>query len=123
MNNTNKSFTLKAVKNINILFILLMLIIGFFIIRLFYIQVIRYSYYKHSALSDQLQQSKIPASRGLIEAHNGNQIIPIVLNQEKFTVYVDPTLIKNVNNVAEKIVNILGGSKTNLVSLMKTKNC
>ena len=41
MNNTNKSFALKAVKNINIIFILLMLVIGFFIIRLFYIQVIR----------------------------------------------------------------------------------
>jgi len=122
MNNTNKSFTLKAVKNINIIFILLMLVIGFFIIRLFYIQVIRYSYYKHSALSDQLAQSKIPASRGLIEAHNGSQIIPIVLNQEKFTVYVDPTLIKNANNVADKIVNILGGSKSNIVSLIKTKN-
>jgi len=122
MNNSNKSFNLKAIRNINLIFIFLMFIIGFFVIRLFYIQVIRYSYYKQSALNDQLVQSKIPATRGLIEAHYGNQIIPIVLNQELFTVYADPSLVKNVNNMADKLVGVLGGSKSKIVTLANTKN-
>jgi len=93
---------------------------GFFVIRLFYVQVIKYDFYKKSALSDQLQQSKIPATRGLIEAHQGNQIIPVVLNQQLFTLYADPFLVKNQQSTSEKLSAIIGGSNADILAKLKT---
>jgi cell division protein FtsI/penicillin-binding protein 2 len=96
-----------------------MLVFG---LRLFYVQIIHYNYYKNAALSDQLKQYQIPATRGLIEAHDGNQIVPIVLNQELYTLYADPTFIKNADQVAAKIGPIIGGNASTYANLMRTKN-
>jgi cell division protein FtsI/penicillin-binding protein 2 len=122
MNNSNKSMNVRSIRSINIIFGLLMVVIGFFMIRLFYLQVIKYNYYKQSALSDQLEQAKIPPNRGIILAHDGSQVLPIVLNQKLYTVYVDPTLVKNISSTASKIASILGGSQSNFENLMATKN-
>jgi cell division protein FtsI/penicillin-binding protein 2 len=89
-------------------------------LRLFYVQIIRYVYYKNAALSDQLKQYDIPASRGIIEAHDGNQILPIVLNQELFTLYADPTYVKQPDKAAEKVAAIIGGDTGKYASLMRT---
>ena len=58
-------------------------------LRLFYLQVIRYDYYKKQAVSGQLKQYEIPAERGIIEAHDGDKVVPIVLNQSKFVIFAD----------------------------------
>src|SRR5215469_13791078 len=89
-----------AVQRINLWYMLLLLIIGLFVLRSFYVQVIRYSYYHAQALSDQLKQYQIPATRGIIEAYDGNSVVPVVLNQKLYTVYADPTYIKNASQVA-----------------------
>ncbi len=120
MNNSDKRYDFRAVRNINYIFWFMLLIMGLFVIRLFYVQVIKYDYYKKSALKGQLQQSKIPATRGLIEAHQGNQIIPFVLNQQLFTLYADPFLVKNSQSASEKIVSILGGTLSDIESKLKT---
>ena len=120
MNNSDKRYDFRAVRNINYIFWFMLLIMGLFVIRLFYVQVIKYDYYKKSALKGQLQQSRIPATRGLIEAHQGNQIIPFVLNQQLFTLYADPFLVKNSQSASEKIVSILGGTLSNIESKLKT---
>src|SRR5579872_7226010 len=98
--NKNSVITLKRIR---LLYGLLVLIVGIFIIRLFYVQVIDYAHYKTAALSDQLKQYQIPATRGLIEAHDGTSVIPIVLNQELYTLYADPVFIKHPLSVASKI--------------------
>ena len=120
MNNSDKRYDFRAVRNINYIFWFMLLIMGLFVIRLFYVQVIKYDYYKKSALKGQLQQSRIPATRGLIEAHQGNQIIPFVLNQQLFTLYADPFLVKNSQSASEKLVSILGGTLSNIESKLKT---
>ena len=120
MNNSDKRYDFRAVRNINYIFWIMLLIMGLFVIRLFYVQVIKYDYYKKSALKGQLQQSRIPATRGLIEAHQGNQIIPFVLNQQLFTLYADPFLVKNSQSASEKLVSILGGTLSNIESKLKT---
>jgi cell division protein FtsI/penicillin-binding protein 2 len=100
----------------------LLLVLVIFGVRLFYIQVIQHGRYEAAALSDQLKQYQIPATRGLIEAHDGNNILPVVLNQELYTLYADPPLLKQPDQAAAKIASIIGGSASQYASLMSTKN-
>ncbi len=89
---------------------ILLLIMAIFGIRLFYLQVIRYDHYKTAALSDQLKQYEIPASRGVISAYDGGSSVPIVLNQTLYTIYADPSFVKKPDTVATTLRKILGGS-------------
>ena len=79
----------------------LLLIIGLIIVRLFYLQIIRHDHYKKAAYADQLKQYSVAADRGLIEAHEGADSVPLVLNQKLYTLYVDPTLVKNAEAGAD----------------------
>lgn len=116
--NTNTS--VQAVQRVRLWYALLIIIVIIFSLRLFYVQIIRYGHYKDAALSDQLKQYQIPATRGVIEAYEGNSIVPIVLDQELYTLYADPTLVKNASKDANKIAAIIGGSTSSYTQLMKT---
>ncbi len=96
---------------------------GIFIIRSFYVQVIRYDFYHKAALSDQLKQYQIPAERGIIEAHEGNAIVPIVLNQKLYTVYADPTFIKSkdLDRDASAVAATIGGNVDKIKTKLQTK--
>src|SRR5665213_2821470 len=117
----NKNETIQTNKRVRIWYGLLMLVLAIFVVRLFYIQVINHARYKAAALSDQLKQYQIPANRGIIEAHEGNNVLPIVLNQQLYTLYADPVNVKNADQEATKIVPIVGGDAGSYASLMKTK--
>ena len=119
---SNKNDGKTSIKRVRVWYGALLLILGVFAIQLFYVQVIQYDHYKNAALSDQLEQYSIPATRGLIEAHEGGSIVPIVLNQELYTLYADPTLIKHPEQSSTKIATIIGGDSNNYSGLMKTKN-
>lgn len=105
---------LSAVKRVRFWYALLVLVIGIYGVRLFYLQVIRYDHYKQAALHDQLKQKEIPASRGIIEAHDGNSIVPIVLNQPLYTVFADPVDMKTYKTDTDKVAavaaQVLGGN-------------
>lgn len=101
---------------------LLVLVVGIFGARLFYMQVLRYDHYKTAALNDQLKQYEIPATRGSISAHEGDRTVPIVLNQQLFTLYVDPVYVKNKTKTADKIASTIGGNSADYLELMNTKN-
>ncbi len=107
---------------IQLIYLCLIIVVCVFVLRLFYVQVIRYSYYHTQALSDQLKQYQIPATRGTIEAYQGNSIVPIVLNQQLYTLYGDPLLIKKTNKSANDIANVIGGSATTYAQQLSTKN-
>ena len=68
----------------------LIAIVAVFLVRAFYLQVIRHDYYKNTALSGQFKQYEVPAKRGVIEAHSGDTVVPIVLNETKYTLFADP---------------------------------
>ncbi|HEY1835949.1 MAG TPA: penicillin-binding protein 2 [Candidatus Saccharimonadales bacterium] len=112
---------LSAAQRITIWYVVLVLVFAIFGLRAFYVQVIRYDYYHQRALSDQLKQAAIPATRGIIEAHDGNSIVPIVLNQKLYTIYGDPTLIKNPKQVAQTVANVLGGKASSYQSKLQTQ--
>ncbi len=118
----NKNHVSQTVKRTRIWYGLLLVVLAVFGIRLFYIQIIHYDYYRAAALSDQLKQYQIPATRGLIKAYDGSAVLPIVLNQQLYTLYADPVYVKKPEQVAAKLAPIIGGDAANYVALMKTKN-
>src|SRR5215468_4759457 len=86
----------QAVWRVRWFFVLITCVVGIFWVRAFYLQVIKHDYYRLAAQSDQLKEYQIPAPRGIIQAHNGDDVVPIVLNQKLYTLYADPTLVKGV---------------------------
>ena len=122
MPSQDERFIFSASARVRLMYGLLIAVLALFGLRLFYVQIIRYEFYKTAALSDQRKQYEIPASRGIIEAHDGSNTIPIVLNQELFTLYADPTFIKNPDEVAAKVVSIVGGDSVKYASEMRTPN-
>ena len=118
--NTNTSP--EAIQRVRIWYALLVIIVAVFVLRLFYVQVIRYDHYKIAALSDQLRQYQIPATRGVIEAHDGESTLPIVLNEQLFTLYADPSYIKDPDATASKVAAIIGGQAKTYATQMRTKD-
>lgn len=118
MPNTNN--VTQAVLRVRIWYGLLLLVVAIFGARLFFVQVIRYDHYKTAALGGQLKQYQIPASRGTIKAYSGSDVLPIVLNQQLYTLYADPVYIKNADEVAAKVVPIVGGDVRKYAKMLKT---
>jgi len=110
----------QAVRRVRIFYTLMACVIGVFLVRAFYLQVIRHDYYRKAAQADQLKEYEIPATRGLIEAHNGEGVVPIVLNQTLYTLYADPSLVKDPGKVADMLATSLGGSSTDYEKKLKT---
>ncbi len=120
--NTPNRAPLTAVQRIRIWYGFLLVIIAIFIVRLFYVQVIRYDYYKTAALSDQLKQYQIPAARGIISAHDGSGVVPIVLNEQLFTLTADPTFVEGADKLAGQLAAILGGKAKTYSDLLTAKH-
>lgn len=98
------------VARINIWFAALVFIFSIFIVRLFYLQVIRHEHYRTAAHQGQYKEYEIPSDRGIIEAHDGNSVVPIVLNEEVYTLFADPKYIKDPKAAADSIARVIGGN-------------
>ena len=107
------------IKRVQIWYVLLLVIMAVFGVRLFYLQIIRHDYYKKTALSGQLKEYQIPASRGVIQAHDGDTTVPIVLNEKRFTLFADPKFVKDSAGAAAKIQKIIGGNQGDIEKKMK----
>ncbi len=100
----------------------LLIICGIFVIRLFYLQVIRHDYYQQAALRGQLKQYEIVPERGVIVAHNGETTVPVVLNETRYLLYADPKFIKDVPGAAAAIQKIIGGNQSDYEDKMKDQD-
>ena len=105
---------------LNFWYTLLLLIGCIFIARLFYLQVVRHDYYHQQALSDQLKEYSIASQRGIIEAQSNGTAVPIVLNEQLYTLYADPTLVKNAAATAKALAPITSASVSQYTGLVKT---
>jgi cell division protein FtsI/penicillin-binding protein 2 len=110
-----------ANRRIQIWYILLLAIVVIFVGRLFYLQIVKHEYYHQQALNDQLKEYVIAPERGTISAHEGSQIVPLVLNQQLYTLYADPVFIKDAKNDAAKLAPITIGDAGKYQQLMVTK--
>lgn len=100
-------------------YVLLLVVFGVFVVRLFYVQIIRHGHYESAALRGQLKEYEIPAERGVIEAHHGEDVVPIVLNEVKYTLFADPKFVENTGEAAGKIQGVVGGNAAEFEELMK----
>lgn len=118
---SNKNNQPNVISRVRIWYGLLLLVFVVFGVRLFDLQVIHYQHYKTAALHDQLKQYEIPAQRGIIEAQGRDGAVPVVLNQQLYTLYADPTLVKHPDTTASKLVAALGGDEATYEKLLRTK--
>lgn len=109
-----------VIKRVSIIYGVLLCITAIFIIRLFYLQVIKHDYYRQAALHSQLKQYEVPARRGSIFAYDGDTVTPIVLNEKKYTLYADPVYIKDSYKVASDISKVIGADANKINDLLKT---
>lgn len=98
-----------ADRRLGIWYGLLVIILVLFVARLFDLQIIKHDYYRRLALSNQLKEYVIPATRGQILAGEGSQVAPLVLNEKLYTLYADPVYIKDAHTSAAKLSAITGG--------------
>lgn len=101
---------------------LVMLIFGVILVRVFYLQIIRHDFYKQAANAGHLKEYEIQANRGIIKAHDGSSVVPIVLDQTLYTVYADPTLVKQHQKAAEALSAVLGGSIAGYEEKLRAKD-
>lgn len=88
-------------KRVSLWYGALVVIFAIFLMRAFYLQILRHDFYQQVALSGQLKQYDIPAERGAIRAHDGDNVVPLVLNEKRFNIIADPKLIKDTQKTAE----------------------
>lgn len=109
-----------AVKRVRIIYNCLLFITVIFVVRLFYLQVIKHDFYRKAALQSQLKQYEIPAERGTIYAYDGDNSTPLVLNEKKYTLFADPKYVKDSLKEASAITKIIGGDTNKVSDLLKT---
>lgn len=105
---------------VRVLLGLLLFVCAIFVVRLFYLQVIRHDFYAKAALDYQLREYQIPAERGTILAHNGSQVTPLVLNEVKYTLFADPVYVTEPEKTAVELAKIVGGDASQLTEQLKT---
>lgn len=108
---------------VRILAILTLVIMAVFVVRLFYLQIIRHDYYVAQADAAQIKSLTIPAHRGEIYALDNGVPTPLVLNETVYTVFADPTMVDKPDEVANLIRQVAGGNaQSNLDTLLHRKD-
>jgi cell division protein FtsI/penicillin-binding protein 2 len=97
-------------------------IMAVFVVRLFYLQIIKHSDYVALANQEQIRRLVIPARRGEIYALDGMTPVKVVLNEVVYTVFADPKVVKDSNKVIDAVREIAGGNAMkNLSGLFENK--
>ncbi len=117
--NSNSGFRIKRVQ---VWYALLLIACSIFVLRLFYLQVIKHDYYQMAAASKQLKEYEIPAERGIIEAHDGDKTVPIVLNETRYTLFADPLFVKDPAEAARAVAAVIGGDVGEYEDKMRQTN-
>ncbi len=70
-------------------------------------------------MSGQYKEYEIPAERGIITAHDGSAVVPIVLNEDTYTLFADPKYIKDADKTAEDLAKVTKGDASDYKKKMK----
>ena len=81
--------------------------------RLFWLQVVENRFYAELAREQSMDRQRIPAVRGVIYDRNGH---PLAVNEDVVSVYCIPRLVKNKEENAEKVAEILGVGPAKIVA-------
>lgn len=90
--------------------IIILAIMVIFVLRLFYLQIIRHDYYAALASQEQTRQWVLPAVRGEIYAMNRGQPVKLVMNETVYTVWADPKVVEEPEKIVETLQRVAGGN-------------
>lgn len=94
-----------------------------FVVRLFYLQIIKHNDYVAQAAAEQIKPLTIPAKRGLIYAMDGSSPVPLVINQTVYTMFADPSTVTDESKVLSVIRQVAGGNlRSNPEDLLNRKD-
>lgn len=110
------------IQRVRIWYALIIIIFGIFVVRIFYLQIIRYDHYKAMALSDQLREYDVMPQRGTIFANLNGKTVPLVLNQKLYTIFADPTIVKDPQQTAKDIAPLLNQDASSVAAELQTKD-
>lgn len=103
--------------------IITMAVMAIFFVRLFYIQIIQHNYYTEQADSEYIKQFTLYAKRGEIYALEDNQPVKLVMNETVYTVWADPKVVTDKQQVVDVINKIAGGNaRDNFGQYLDNKN-
>lgn len=99
----------------DILAMALLGLMAIFVLRLFWLQVVKHGEYVSIAKESQQRSFVIPATRGKIFMMDNGKPVPIVLNQAVYTVIADPAIVKSSQrtDIIEAIRSVAGGEMVN----------
>ncbi len=107
---------------IHMLSLIIFAVMAVFIVRLFYLQIIQHEKYANAALNEQVKSLAIPASRGEIYALDNEEPVKLVLNENVYTVFVDPVVVDEPDKLVEAVQKVAGGTASdNLRELVRAK--
>lgn len=100
-----------------ILAIALLGVMAIFVLRLFYLQIIKHGEYTALAQASQQKSFVIPAARGTIYMMDGKVPAPVVLNEVVYTVIADPQVVKDSERsaIVTALREVAGGEMTEKV--------
>lgn len=92
------------------IFRVVLLVIGLiFVGRLFFIQVVQHGYYTARADTSHLKKLELEATRGEIYVQDGDEMVPIALNQTLKRVVADPRYVGDAEETARQLAEVTGG--------------
>lgn len=102
-----------------LLAILLLAVMAVFVLRLFYLQVVKHDNYVAQAAERQTRKLDIPAERGEIYALEGDEPVKLVLNETVYTVFADPMVVEEPERIVKVMNEVAGGNvRDNFASLL-----
>jgi cell division protein FtsI/penicillin-binding protein 2 len=103
--------------------VMILVIMAVFIVRLFYLQIIRHDYYVAQANNEQMKQLVIPAKRGEIYAMDDGNPVKMVLNETVYTVFADPKVVAEPQKMIDLVHRVAGGNaRADLDKLLAKKD-
>ena len=93
-----------------------------FVVRLFYMQVIKHEDYTAQARQEQVKSLVVKAQRGEIYAMDNGKPVKMVLNENVYTVFVDPSEVEEPGAIVKAVKEIAGGTAVeNIAELVTDK--
>lgn len=100
----------KANRRIRALAIMCIALMAIFVVRLFYLQVVKHDYYVAKARQEQEKRLVIPAQRGEIYLLDDGKPVKVVMNQTVYTMFVDPSMVTKPDDVLKAVREVVGGN-------------
>lgn len=117
----NMKLELQTSSRSRTLAIIVLVVMALFVVRLFYLQIIKHGDYLAMADQEQLKRLVIPAKRGNIYAMDSNKPVRLVMNETVYTAFVDPQHVSKPDKIIETFRRVAGGNtRSNIKELIFT---